>query len=440
MVSAVAHPGLRVLLWAGALGLAACGEDRADAPVVAAPSATAPAPRSERAPPPQRPQSDLAAAKEAARALERGDAAAAARALGRLPASADFDRRLLGARLADLRGDAVGAVHELESLRAEFPAESRIFATAAELHAAAGRLESAEDEIRRGLAACGATPALTRARGVLAISRPGAASVGLDHLLAAREADPELWFCDVPLAEAHVLLGNAAMAAQEPLDALGHARAALVAVPDWEDARELEADAAASLGKFDVAIAGYEGLLADGRDVGSTLALLCQRGATAALVAGDRELAVTRYLRARELGLDDEDLGFGAEVLAEEAERLLEAGIAAYRDGAFTAARDDFAAALQHDPDSLEIRNHLGVSAFRLGDYAAAAQAWRELLDTAAERGIELPEPVHVNLARALVADGRSEAGLDVLHDYLAQHPDGPWVEATRAALAELEP
>lgn len=429
-------------LWPAALAcvlLAACG---ADAAPTTPPADTRPEPArgadEALSSVPQLAQAEHASALTAARALEFGDLELAARALGDLPAEAEFDRRLLTARLLSLRGDAVGAVRAIESLRAEFPGQSRVFATAAELHAAAGRIESSEDEVRRGLGLCGPTPALTRARGILAISRRGAASTGLGHLLQAREEDPDLWFCDLGLSQAQVLLGNAAMADQRPLEALGHARAARVAVPDSIDARELEADASAALGDYAGAIAGYESLLAEGRDVASTLALLYQRGAMAALLVPDRDLALERFLRARVLGLPVEELGFGAAVLATEAERLLEAGIAAYSGRDLEQARADFTRALACTPDSLEIENHLAVSLSSLGEFEAAAAHFARVIEAAQESGIELPEPVHVNLARALSAAGREAEASAVLRAYLAAHPDGPWAEITSAELAEI--
>jgi len=442
-------PGLAVAL----LLLAACGGE-APPPVEASASRAVSEPdgsssgetprEPEAAPVSQEPQSASPAAQRAAAALERGDPQAAARALAELPADARFDRRLLGARLLALQGDAIGAVRDLESLRADYPGQGRVFSTAAELHAAAGRLESSEDEIRRGLAACGPTPALIRARGVLALSRQGAAGIGLSHLLRARAEAPGLWFCDLALSQAQVLLGNAALAEERPLEALGHARAARAAVPDSVDARELEADAAAALGDFETAIAGYESLLAGGEDVSGELALLCQRGATASLLVPDRELAVRRYLRARALGLPEAELGFGAAVLETEAERLLEQGIAAFEGADLPAARRDFEAALECQPDNLEIENHLGVCLFRLGEYDGAAAHWGRVVEAARVGGIELPEPVHVHQARALAAAGRTPEGVAVLRAYLEAEPDGEsegaWTAETRTALAELEP
>ena len=432
-------------LFAAVLSVAGCGAEESvaapsSAPArIAEPRAAEARPAAEREPVEQLPQSNHAAARRAARALEFGAAAAAAAALADLPAAASFDRRLLTARLDDLRGDPVGAVRGLESLRAEYPNQGRVFATAAELHAAAGRLESAEDEIRRGLAACGPTAELTRARGMLALSRPGAADVGLGHLLAARAARPELWFCDLALSQAQVLLGNAAMADQRPLDALGHARAARVAVPDSVDARELEADASAALGDFTGAIQGYQQLLEDGHDVAGTLALLCQRGATAALLVPDRELALERYLQARQLGLPRADLGFGASMLEAEAERMLEEGIAFWRDGEIVTARLRFERAHACDPDSLEIENHLAVSLRRLGETREAARHWSHVVESARATGVELPEPVHVHLAHALVDDERADEARRVLEAYLAEDEQGRWVDATWEALAELD-
>jgi tetratricopeptide (TPR) repeat protein len=370
-------------------------------------------------------------------ALEEGDWPEANRSILEIPDAAALDRALLRARLRAAEGDAVGAVRALEAARVDWPDQGRVYATAAEIHAAAGRLESATDEVRRGLEAAGPCPELTRARGVLSLARQGGAALGLEHLLAARAADPELPFTDRALVQAHVLLGRRSMAEERPLEALGHAKAARVVAPDDREALELAAEALEVSGDFGGAIEVYEQLLAAGADVGATLALTSQRGSTAALLGGDRGAALERALRARELGLSAEELGFSATLIEQETEAALERGVERYAAGELDAARAAFERALRCTPDSLEALNHLAVTRLRAGDPAGAARHWQRVVDTAEREDIELPEPVHVHLARALRAADRAADARSVLERYLTARPEGRWVAETSAALDE---
>src|SRR5688572_28330816 len=236
----------------------ACGRD--DEPERTAQAAGTPAaiasapPRDKRAPqspaqlarqgfPDQLPRGRSDDLRAATLALEAGDAAAATRAL--LALGDDLDSELLRARLAALEGDGIDAVRRLERARATWPDQSAVYATAAEIHAWAGRRASAEEEIRTGLSLCGPTPELSRARGVLALSREGGARAGLNHLLDAHAVDPDLPFLAPPLCSAHLLLGHAALADSLAVDALGHARAVLLLEPGNVEARTLQADAQA---------------------------------------------------------------------------------------------------------------------------------------------------------------------------------------------------
>jgi predicted Zn-dependent protease len=387
--------------------------------------------------PPQQARGDDPRLRAATEALERLDVSAATREL--LALDGGFDAELLRVRLSALEGDGIGAVRRLEALRADHADQARLYATAAEVHALAGRLGSAEEAIREGLERCGPTPELSRARGVLALAREGGARVGLNHLLEAREVDPELPFLARPLCQAHLLLGRQAMADGALVDAIGHARAARLALPGESEARLLLADALSASGELDEALALYEGLLADGEGVRDTLAQACKQGATAALVEGRREVAVDRYLRARELGLPGSELGFGASLLAEASAQAFEAGAAALQAGDLAGARERFARAVSLDPLSLAARNYLAVVQFKLGDYADAAAQWRAVLDQARAEGLELPEPVHVQLAGALVLDGRPDEARALLAEELARDPDGPGAEKARELLQRLE-
>jgi tetratricopeptide (TPR) repeat protein len=427
--------------------LCACGgEDASQTPTE--PAAHVAPPRDLRAPqddatrerqgfPPQLARGQGPALERAREALERGAAAAATAAL--LALGDDLEVELLRARLAALEADGIGAVRRIEAARAVHPDQAEVYATAAEIHAAAGRLASAEQEVREGLVRCGPAPALSRARGVLALARTGGARSGLEHLLDARALDPALPFLEPALLQAHLLLGRAALAESLALDALGHARAALLLEPADVEARTLLADAQSAAGELDAALETFEGLLADGAAVRDTLALLCQRAATAALVEGRRELALERYLRARELGLAEADLGFGASLLIEAAEGELERGVAALESGDHVAAGAHLERALRLDPQSLPARNHLAVVHFLERRYAQAAAQWRELLERARAQDIELPEPVELNLAKALALDGHPAEARALLEAWLAHASEGSAADSARALLAELD-
>jgi tetratricopeptide (TPR) repeat protein len=416
--------------------LPACGEGPTRAAGESAASTVAAQERSATKPQPGR-AAELAPVRAA---LEVGQAASAlAQLVAQGAGAARPEATLLGARAQALQGDHVAAVRAIEDARAAFPAVADVYATAAEIHAAAGRLGSAEDEIRRGLeAAGGSTPELERARGVLLLAREGAAEAGLERLLRARAADPGLPFCERALSQAHLLLGNRALARGDAAAAVTHGRSAVVHDPEEREARRLLADALAGAGDFDAALPLYDELLGGDDALRNTVALHYQRGATAALLQRERAQAIERYRRARELGLAADELGFGAQVLFEEAVAAVERGVAAYVAGDAAGARAAFERAVALDPQSPEAHNHLAVCLHKAGEHAGAAEHWRAVLELAQAEGLELPEPVHLNLAQALVAAGRVEEARAVLEEYLRRAPEGEWSERTRELAAGL--
>jgi len=385
---------------------------------------------------PQLPRPTDALYRSIANAIERGDNAQARRDLLKL--APGLHASLLNARLLALEGDAIGAVREIEAAREKHPGQAAVYATAAEIHAAGARLSSAEDELREGLALAGECAELWRARGVLALCREGGARVGLGHLLLARQLEPELEFSTHVLVEAHRLLGAAALGAKDPLQGAASARAALALAPDDHDALQLLADALAAQADYDGALEQYERLLALGAEVRAACLLMNVRGATAALIQGRREVALARCLRARELGASDEELGFGAELLRAELEKHVEAGLAAYERDEHEQALECFASALRAAPQSLEALNHHAVVSFRLGHYEAAANGWSKVLELAQRTQVELPEPTHLNLARALYQLGRKDEVRTLLEGWLAAHPHSEHAAATRQMLARL--
>ncbi|MEW6073415.1 MAG: tetratricopeptide repeat protein [Planctomycetota bacterium] len=372
-------------------------------------------------------------------ALERGRAVEARALLAELGAEAGLDGILLAARLELEAGDEVGALRTLARARERDPGDGRVRAAEAELYATLGRLAAAEEALREGWREAGHTPALERAAGVFFSCTPGGAELGLARLEKAIAADPELPYTARPLFQARLLAGRAEIARGEHASALAHAEAARAWDPADPAARELAAEALTGLHRYAEALAIYEGLEAEGRPLGATRALLHRQAATAALVGRDRAGAIEHYLAARRLGLDEAGLGFGAIVLTEEAAAETDRGAAAYAGGDLAAARTAFERALALDPASLPAQNHLGVVLFRLEDYEGAARSWTAVLAAAAGAGEELPEPVHLNLARAWHLAGDDGKARAVLSEYLDRLPDGPWSEETRELLVRLE-
>ncbi|MCZ6597131.1 MAG: tetratricopeptide repeat protein [Planctomycetota bacterium] len=360
--------------------------------------------------------------------------------LAQVGEAAGIESPLLRARLALYRGDGIGALREVEAARAAWPGDGRVYAMAAEVYAALGRFQAANEELGAGLREAGRTADLERSTGVCLIAQSGGVARGLEHLERAQKLDPELPFLARPLQQAHLLRGRRALGEDDPVAAMQHAKAAAALWPDDLDVLELEADARASLLDFDRAIELYGRLEAAGRATGDTRALLHKSAGTAELLVGNRAQAVEHFRRARELGMDEAGLGFGATLLSEEVGRRVEAGIAAYEAGDLPAARAAFEGALELDAKNHEARNHLGVVCFRAEDYAAAAACWREVLDAAAAGAVDLPEPVHINLSRALDLAGKKSAALAVLDAYLEREPEGEWAPLTVEARRRLAP
>jgi tetratricopeptide (TPR) repeat protein len=338
------------------------------------------------------------------------------------------------------QGDSVGAVREIEAARAKWPDQSCLYATLAEIHATGGRLESAQDEIRTGLAVAGPTPDLSRARAVLCLLQKGGAKAGLGHLLAATHDEPDLAFCRAPLCEAHRLLASEALGQHNAVEALAHVRAGLELEPDNPELRLLEADALIANGDYDKGLPAYEELARGGRDLGAALRMYYQKGATAALVEGRKELAFSRYLRARQLGASNEELGFGVEVLHRAVVNAQAKADEAFEAGRWNDARTELDRLLTIEPTQLAAQTQLGVVCFKLEDYAGAEKTWRKVLELAERDRVILPDPVHLKLASALHALGRDEEIKPLLDHYLATQPEGEWVKLTQETLARLRP
>lgn len=371
-------------------------------------------------------------------ALEFGDLVTVEELLEEVAPGLGVEGELLRARLALLLGDDVDATTRIEAARREDPLDPRVYATSAELNAAAGRLETAREEIERGAERCGMSPELLRARGVLELCRQGGATRGLDLLDWALEHDPSLPFVDRPIAQGHLLLAKAAMSEGRKRAALREVTESLSRDPEDVDARLFLVDALALNGQFPDAVRVLEELCDEGHDRRSELALMRKRAAMGELILGHRDLALEYFVQAREAGLTEEELGSGAELLRQRAEATMRLGVEAFGDERLEEAAGAFEEALRYDPTLLVARAQLAVTLYRQEQFLPAATQWRRVLEQAREGGLELPEPIHLHLARALVEAGEPAAGRQVLEEELARAPEGRWAEETRALLAAL--
>ncbi len=352
-----------------------------------------------------------------ARALERGQLEEAKSLL----TQADYQQietRLLRARLLFRQGDVVQALREIEQARAEAPSDGRVYGVASEIYVGLGRLDEADQELRRGLKVDGACAAMERARGVYLLQLPGAARTARIHLLQALELEPDLAFTARPLAAAHKLAGRAYLREQNPLEAVRAARAGLELYPDDFDLRELHADALLAVGSLRHAVAIFEELLAEGHPVENDLSLAAWRAGMGELIARRRAAALDYFTRARELGMSDEGLGSALHLMSQESMTRVGRGIAAYGEDELEQARGLFAEAVHLDPNNLAAMNHLAVTHARLGMSELAIEGWTQVLGVFDEADGTPPEPIHLNLARTLLEVGGSQRARQVLQQY----------------------
>ena len=413
------------------LSLAGCGGGETDAAGGERPTEPAVAPRSfERV--------DSEEVRELRGAIDLLDLERAKTLLEELADTLPVEGDLLRARGQAMVGHDVEVGRLIEKVRAKSPEDPRVWATAAELHASAGRLETARDEIRRGVERCGMTPELLRAQGIVQLCQQGGAPRGLELLVRALEYDDELPFTDRPLGQAHLLIGKRALSEQRPRRALESARAAAQYDPGDLDIRVFLADTLAANADFGGAVEILEELNEEGHDRRGELASMYKKVAVAELLQGRRDRAIEAFARAREEGLSDEELGSGAQILLDEAMKAMSEGITAYEEKDLAGARERFEYGLSLDPDLLVLQNHLAVILFQQGEYRHAATRWRSVLEISIEEELELPDPVHMNLAKALVAAGEKLAAKAVLESYLAREPEGRWSVQTRELLTRL--
>lgn len=427
------------------LALTACGEHepsssapRADparaSTVAASPNAapsTAPAPA---APPRARARLHTTELDALRRALDLGTPQET-QALLAHAAEAGDEALLLRARAASQSGHGIEALRLVEEARAQHPEDAAVYAAAAEIYASTDGFDSAAREIVQGEKRCGASAELLRARGIVSISRQGGAARGLQELEAALQADPELPFARRALGQAHLLVGKEAAKAEKLPQALEHARLSVGFDPQDTDAQRFLSECLAAAGDFDGALATLRALIARGEPLGAELASMHKRAGVACLLRKERPAALEHFLAARAGGLGDLELATGARLLAEESQQHLDSGVKAYQAGHVEEAESEFRAALVYDADSIAARNHLAVALFRRCAYAEAIPLWTRVLETAERERLELPEPVHLNLAEAQQRGGDREASRRTLLHYLEREPQGRWAEITRAAL-----
>jgi tetratricopeptide (TPR) repeat protein len=355
-----------------------------------------------------------------------------------LAARAGSEEPVLRARAMALRGSRIDALRILAESAADRPLDPEPRAAAAEIYAASGAFEDALREILALERVSKIEPVVLRARGIAMLCKDGGAASGLELLSRARAADPLLPYCDRALAQAHLLVGKEAAKKKDLVAALEHAAASTRHDPDEVDAQRFHSECLAAAGRYPEARAVLDALVVRGVPLGAEVALLEKRAGFDALLRGRRDDALAHFVAARAQGLDAQGLGSAAELLAEAAAQGVEEGVRLFGEGRVDAAAERFALALERDPAQLSARNHLAVCRLRQGRPAEAAPLWRAVLSTARAEGLELPEPVHLNLAHALSKSGDESGARATLREYLEREPEGRWVVETRRALAAL--
>lgn len=372
------------------------------------------------------------------RALDFGRVEEAERLLPVAPRAGEEGLLLRARALALRKNTTFESLRVLEQVRTANPSNPDVYSTAAEIYAARDGADTAWQEIRRGEAACGSAPEFLRARGVLWILRENGAEKGLAFLEQAVEQDADLPFVDRSLGQAHLLVAKRRAQEKKVDEALVHVRASLAHDPEELDARRLEIELVAAAGDYELSITKLRALTTEHPELGSELALMEKRAGMALLLLGKRAGALEHFVAARAGGLTDAELGSAARLLAEAAHEREAAGVTAFEGGDLALAEIEFRAAVRFDPDSIASQNHLGVVLYKKKDFAGAAVQWRAVLASARREQIELPEPVHLSLAKAVLGGGDRVGARAVLAEYLALEPEGRWARVTRLAIDEL--
>ena len=374
-------------------------------------------------------------ARELRSAIDFGDLGAARALLEQYQEALGFEAELLFARLLTAEGADFDAQRAIERARRAAPDDVRVPGTASEMHSAHGRTQSALEEIKRAYELGGARPEIHRAHAAHLLSLPGRAKEGLRHLEQARELDPTLPFLDRATGQAHLLLAKERLASNDLNEAMKAVELAYQYDPEEFETRRLLSDVLVAQKRIEDALLVMKELHADGYPVLGELASLEKRAAFVKLLSDEREAALDLFCMARSHGLSLEELGSGAQMLLDAAMNAVSEGVHAYESGELELARDRFERAVELDPELLIAHNHLGVVCYQLEDDGGAVSHWRKVWEVALEEGLELPEPVEINLARAMLRSGAAEAAREVLQESLKAAPRGLHAESVQRYL-----
>lgn len=425
--------------WACVLVLASCGERVVEAGAGAG-AATAPAATAVPALGPRFDSVERSLDAEVVRLRTALDFGLVGELEALLPAASRAGREepCLRARAMALLGRRIEALRLLAEAKQAQPLNPDVGSTAAEIYAGAGAFDDALREILALEKVSKLEPAVLRARGVAMLLKDGGAATGLALLEQARAVDPLLPFTQRALAQAHLLVGKERAKAKDLPGALQHARASAELDAQDVDGQRFLSECLASAGLYADARRVLDGLAARGVALGAELALLDKRAGFDALLRGQQHEALDHFAAARSAGLDDQALGSAAQLLRESAANEVTTGVDAFTQGELAKAAACFERALRWDPEQLAALNHLAVCRMKQAQPRQAADLWRRVLDIAREERLELPEPVHVNLARALADAGDVEGAKLVLLEHLDRNPSSPWVRETERALEQL--
>ena len=431
--------GLLALALGTGLLLGGCGDDSADAagpePAAApdAPAALVLAPMVK--PEPRSGDPRLLGARQA---LAAGQSASARTQLDQLGAAAGVEGPLCEARLALWNNEILQAHAAVERARALAPADSRVFATSAEILALTERGADADDEVRAGIEVAGLTPDLRRAQAVRLLTQSGRGPTALALLEAAQVADPDLPYMDWPLSQAYLLTARADLGQAGGAAAVEHALLALQYDPGLAEAHVVLGDGYSGILDFTSALAAYRMAEEAGLDTKRELVDTHLRAGMAARMLKDDKSAVHHYLAARGYGISNEELGSGADYLVSRGDLAAKQAEEAESAGNPDLAEQHLKVALDLDPRNLGALDHLANLRFRGKNYDGAAVAWQVLVDFERDASQGRDSATHLNLGRALVLGGRSKEARGHLQTYLDLFPSGPKAEDTREMLLRL--
>ena len=389
---------------------------------------------------------------EVREALDQGDLERAAAGIDQAATLAGpVEGPLLRARLfAYQSGSDLDALAQLEEARRADLDDPRVAATTIEIYAWTGRLAEAEEELRRagmGLNPSQRPPELLRALAVTILCTPGARPREAVTLIEeALERDPGLPFTHRALGQAYLLIAKELAGAESIDQALEAIDKSLEYDPADLDSRRLRAELLVAAGEWGKALEVYEELLGEGLPLEGEAADLYKRaGFWAHINRIDEELALRYLRRALELGLPREALGETERTfLADRATDRAAEAAQALADEDFALCQERLDEALLLDPSSPMARylsGKLYIARAGEGEFEKAAQVWQKLIDDTRLDGVELPVPVHLELARHQVLGlGDLAAAKETLESYLLLEPDGRWIAETRDLLAKLPP